>query len=70
MIDSGLKVNNLRMGGRRETLSKKKDQSRSKVALARKRVKGLFVNKKKELILEKIANNGNYSDESETVEPD
>ena len=54
---------------RRETLSRKKDLTRSKTAANRKRVKGLFVNKKKEQQLEK-QENGNISDESETVEPD
>jgi len=54
---------------RRETLSRKKDLNRSKTASNRKRVNGLFVNKKKEQQLEK-RDNGQTSDESETVEPE
>lgn len=42
-----------------------KDRSRQRVALARKRINGLFVNKHRELLLE-----GNLSDESETCEPE
>ena len=53
---------------KRETLSRKKDLTRSKTAANRKRVRGLFVNKKKEEQLEK-QEHGNISDESETVEP-
>ena len=69
MLDHGYSVDP-RLIGSRETLSRRKDQVRSRVASARKRVNGLFVNKKKEMQLENQIINGNISDESETVVPD
>lgn len=63
----GFKVD---LKARKMTLSKKKDQGRSKIALNRLRVHGLFVTKKKEMLLEQRCADGNLSCESETVEPD
>jgi hypothetical protein len=68
MMDSGFKVDH-KLIGSRETMSRQKDRVRQRVAHARKRVNGLFVNKYKErLLTENPA--CNLSDESETHEPD
>ena len=71
MLDQGYNVDP-KLIGARNTIARKKDKVRSRVASSRKRVNGLFVNKRKELQLEnnEAAHNGNLSDESETVEPD
>ena len=70
MLDSGINVVNPKLVGTRNTMSRKKDMVRSRVAAARKRVNGLFVNKKKEQRLENPDYDGNISDESDTVVPD
>lgn len=70
MLDQGIPVNP-KLIGSRDTISRKKDRARQKVAFSRVRVNGLFVNKKKELLLQDQANHYvNNSDESETCEPD
>ena len=69
MHDSGFK-NHAKPLGARDTMARKKDLVRSRVASARKRQKGLFVNKEKERELLYLVNNDNYSDESETVVPE
>ena len=69
MLEHGYKVRDLFLKGSHFTLSKKKDKVRSRVALARQRVDGLFVNKDKEEKLRRLANEGYLSDESETVCP-
>ena len=51
------------------TKTRKKDEVRQRVALNRKRVNGLFVNKKKEMMLAQDPCS-DYSDETETFEPD
>ena len=68
MIDCGFKVDP-KLIGSRETMSRTKDRVRQRVAHKRKRVNGLFVNKRKEL---QLTENPacNLSDESETHEPD
>jgi len=48
MMDLGLKVDP-KLTGARNTLGRKKDPIRSRVASERKRVSGLFVNKRKEM---------------------
>jgi len=48
MLEAGLSVDP-KLSGARNTMARRKDQVRSRVAFARKRVNGLFVNKKKEI---------------------
>ena len=51
MLDQGIRVDPKLVGGQ-FTMSRKKDKVRSRVASARKRVNGLFVDKNKELQLQ------------------
>ena len=51
------------------TRTRKKDEVRQRVALNRKRINGLFVNKRKEMLLAQDPC-AEYSDETETFEPD
>ena len=69
LIQQGIKVNPKLLGSRLSR-ARKKDQVRAKVANARVRVNGLFVNKQKELLIEDLARSDyNLTDESETVDP-
>lgn len=51
------------------TRTRQKDEVRQRVALSRKRVNGLFVNKKREMLLAQDPY-ADYSEETETYEPD
>ena len=51
------------------TRTRQKDEVRQRVALSRKRVNGLFVNKKREMLLAQDPY-ADYSEETETYEPE
>ena len=51
LMDKGIYVNPKSFMGESTKKSKKKDYVRQRVALSRKRVNGLFVNKQKEMLL-------------------
>ena len=70
IMDQGVNIDPRSLMAQISTKTRKKDEVRQRVALNRKRVNGLFVNKKKELRLENGPSSFEYSYETETYEPD
>ena len=69
MLEQGLSLNTKSLMSATTKRTRKKDEVRQRVALSRKRVKGLFVNKRKEMLLAQDPCE-DYSDETATFEPD
>ena len=69
MMDQGVNMNAKSLMSAQSTRTRQKDEVRQRVALSRKRVNGLFVNKKREMLLAQDPY-ADYSEETETYEPD